>query len=103
VVSQSSQQTPTAKEANERIQPAEFVKQCRNMDVTPHVAQNDNRPSGIHACTTPHAGYEVGQKKIGFPSDTPRSALGCWPLKASIDRPGGPLTATKYWLIVFRP
>jgi transposase len=44
---------------------AEFVEQCRHMNVTPHVAQNTGRPGGsaIDARTTRHAGYEVSQKK----------------------------------------
>jgi transposase len=44
---------------------AEFVDQCRHMNVTPHVAQNDGRRGGsaIDARTTRHAGYQVSQKK----------------------------------------
>jgi transposase len=44
---------------------AEFVEQCRHMNVTPHVAQNDGRRGGsaIDARTTRHAGYKVSQKK----------------------------------------
>ena len=44
---------------------AEFVDQCRHMNVTPHVAQNDGRRGGsaIDARTTRHAGYGVSQKK----------------------------------------
>ncbi len=44
---------------------AEFVDQCRHMNVTPHVAQNDGRRGGsaIDARTTRHAGYDVSQKK----------------------------------------
>ena len=44
---------------------AEFVDQCRHMNVTPHVAQNTGRPGGsaIDARTTRHAGYDVSQKK----------------------------------------
>ena len=44
---------------------AEFVDQCRHMNVTPHVAQNTARPGGsaIDARTTRHAGYELSQKK----------------------------------------
>ena len=44
---------------------AEFVDQCRHMNVTPHVAQNTGRPGGsaIDARTTRHAGYAVSQKK----------------------------------------
>jgi len=44
---------------------AEFVDQCRYMNVTLHVAQNTARPGGsaIDARTTRHAGYGVSQKK----------------------------------------
>jgi transposase len=44
---------------------AEFVRECRNMHVTPHVAQNLARRGGsaIDGRTTQHAGYRVSQKK----------------------------------------
>ena len=44
---------------------AEFVNECRHMNVTPHVAQNTSRPGGsaVDARTTRHAGYAVSQKK----------------------------------------
>lgn len=42
----------------------DFVHDCRDMDVTPHVAQNDtNRSSAIDGRTTRHPGYSVSQKK----------------------------------------
>jgi transposase len=43
---------------------ADFVKRCRDMNVTPHVAQNDRAPGGsaIDARTTRHAGYAISQK-----------------------------------------
>jgi transposase len=42
----------------------DFVHECRGMDVTPHVAQNDtNRSSAIDGRTTRHPGYSVSQKK----------------------------------------
>src|SRR5947199_5771727 len=43
----------------------EFVAECRNMKVTPHVAQNNNRPGGsaIDARTARHAGYRISQIK----------------------------------------
>jgi transposase len=42
-----------------------FVKACRDMNVTPHVAQNLQRNGGsaIDARTTRHAGYAVSQRK----------------------------------------
>jgi transposase len=43
----------------------EFVKEMRQMNVTPHVAQNDGRRGGsaIDERTTRHAGYKVSQQK----------------------------------------
>ena len=42
-----------------------FVSECRNMKVTPHVAQNTKRSGGsaIDGRTARHEGYEVSQKK----------------------------------------
>jgi transposase len=44
---------------------AEFVAECRHMNVTPHVAQNTTRPGGsaIDSRTTRHASYAISQKK----------------------------------------
>ncbi len=43
----------------------EFVKELRQMKVTPHLAQNVNRPGGsaIDRRTARHAGYAVSQRK----------------------------------------
>jgi transposase len=43
----------------------DFVKECRNLRVTPHVAQNHARPGGsaIDGRTTRQAGYAVSQRK----------------------------------------
>jgi IS5 family transposase len=43
----------------------DFVKECRNLRVTPHVAQNHERRGGsaIDGRTTWHAGYAVSQRK----------------------------------------
>lgn len=43
----------------------DFVKECRHLRVTPHVAQNDKRRGGsaIDSRTTRHAGYTVSQRK----------------------------------------
>jgi transposase len=43
----------------------EFVEELRQMNATPHVAQNDKRPGGsaIDGRTTRHAGYQVSQQK----------------------------------------
>lgn len=42
-----------------------FVEECRNLKVTPHVAQNVKRSGGsaIDGRTTRHSGYEVSQRK----------------------------------------
>jgi transposase len=44
---------------------AEFVAECRHMNVTPHVAQNTARAGGsaIDSRTTRHASYAISQKK----------------------------------------
>jgi transposase len=44
---------------------AEFVRECRHLHVTPHVAQNEARPGGsaLDGRTTRHAGYALSQKK----------------------------------------
>ena len=44
---------------------ADFVAECRNLKVTPHVAQNLERPGGsaIDARTTQHASYAISQRK----------------------------------------
>jgi transposase len=43
----------------------DFVANMRDMNVTPHVAQNEKRPQGsaINARTTRHPGYAVSQRK----------------------------------------
>lgn len=42
----------------------EFVEQTRNLNATPHVAQNTSRwPSAIDNRTTRHAGYAVQSKE----------------------------------------
>ncbi len=43
----------------------DFVRQLRRISVTPHVAQNTERPGGsaIDARTTRHAGYGISQQK----------------------------------------
>jgi transposase len=43
----------------------EFVAECRNMKVTPHVARNTNRRGGsaIDGRTARHEGYAISQKK----------------------------------------
>src|SRR6266516_2039626 len=43
----------------------DFVKECRNLRVTPHVAQNHARRGGsaIDGRTTRHTGYAVSQRK----------------------------------------
>src|SRR5262249_37963850 len=43
----------------------DFVEECRNLNVTPHVAQNEKRPGGsaIDGRTTRHEGYAISQRK----------------------------------------
>ncbi len=42
-----------------------FVRECRHMNITPHVAQNDGRAGGsaIDARTTRHKSYRISQRK----------------------------------------
>jgi transposase len=44
---------------------ADFIAECRHMQVTPHVAQNDGRRGGsaLDQRTTRYAGYGISQKK----------------------------------------
>jgi transposase len=44
---------------------ADFVAECRHMNVTPHVAQNTTRPGGsaIDSRTTRHTSYAISQKR----------------------------------------
>jgi transposase len=43
----------------------DFVRECRHLNVTPHVAQNVRRNGGsaVDGRTTRHGGYEVSQRK----------------------------------------
>jgi transposase len=43
----------------------DFVAECRNLHVTPHVARNEKRSGGsaIDARTTRHAGYAISQQR----------------------------------------
>ena len=49
--------------ADKAYDTADFVNQVRQVDMTPHVAQNDTRRGGsaINARTTRHAGYAMSQ------------------------------------------
>jgi transposase len=50
--------------ADKNYDTRQFVADLREMEVTPHVAQNDtNRRSAIDGRTTQHAGYAVSQRK----------------------------------------
>ncbi len=51
--------------ADKGYETRDLVEQLRGMNVTPHVAQNHNRPGGsaIDGRTTRHEGYEVSQRK----------------------------------------
>jgi transposase len=43
----------------------DFVQQCKDRNVTPHLAQNSTRPGGsaIDQRTTRHPGYDISQRK----------------------------------------
>jgi IS5 family transposase len=50
--------------ADKNYDTREFVRELREMNVTPHVAQNTtNRRSAVDQRTTRQAGYEVSQRK----------------------------------------
>jgi transposase len=50
--------------ADKNYDTRDFVRQLREMEVTPHVAQNDtNRRSAIDVRTTRHSGYAISQQK----------------------------------------
>lgn len=50
--------------ADKAYDTSDFVKQCREHDVTPHVARNTvNRKSAIDGRVTRHEGYAVSQRK----------------------------------------
>lgn len=50
--------------ADKNYDTAGFVGDCRAMNITPHVARNDNRPGGsaIDARTSRHTGYQISQR-----------------------------------------
>lgn len=50
--------------ADQNYDTAGFVKDCRGMNITPHVARNDKRPGGsaIDGRTSRHSGYPVSQR-----------------------------------------
>lgn len=50
--------------ADKNYDTAGFVEDCRAMNITPHVAQNDNRAGGsaIDGRTSRHAGYQISQR-----------------------------------------
>jgi len=56
---------PVTVGADKNYDTKDFVAECRHMQITPHVAQNDKRRGGsaIDRRTTRHGGYEVSQRK----------------------------------------
>jgi transposase len=55
---------PVTVGADKAYDTKDFVKETRNMNATPHVAQNNKgRASAIDGRTTRHAGYAVSQQK----------------------------------------
>jgi transposase len=64
MLSRKAASKPVTLAADKGYDTAEFVKQLRGINVTPHVAQNTtNRQSAIDGRTTRHEGYAVSQKK----------------------------------------
>jgi transposase len=57
--------TPITVGADKGYDTKDFVKDLRQMNATPHVAQNVKRPGGsaIDGRTTRHAGYQISQMK----------------------------------------
>jgi transposase len=57
--------TPITVGADKGYDTKDFVKDLRQMNATPHVAQNGKRPGGsaIDGRTTRHAGYRISQMK----------------------------------------
>jgi IS5 family transposase len=50
--------------ADEGYDQREFIEELRQMEITPHLAQNQNRRrSRLGQRTTRHPGYEVSQRK----------------------------------------
>jgi transposase len=55
---------PVTLGADKNYDTKDFVAEARNIEVTPHVAQNDKRRrSAIDGRTTRHAGYKISQQK----------------------------------------
>ena len=52
-------------EADKAYDTRDFVRECRHMNVTPHVAQNVKRSGGsaIDRRTIRHGGHEISQRK----------------------------------------
>lgn len=50
--------------ADKNYDTAGFIEDCRAMNITPHVAQNNNRPGGsaIDGRTSRHEGYAISQR-----------------------------------------
>jgi hypothetical protein len=63
--SRAAPESAAARASTRAFAPGRAVQACREINVTPHVAQNTTRNGGsaIDARTTRHAGYEVSQRK----------------------------------------
>ena len=50
--------------ADKKYDTAGFIEDCRAMNITPHVAQNNNRPGGsaIDGRTSQQEGYAISQR-----------------------------------------
>ena len=58
----ASRPKPITLGADKGYDAADFVMELREMNVTPHVAQNTSRRSAIDRRTTRHPGYDVSQR-----------------------------------------
>jgi transposase len=65
MLKKASKDRPITAGGDKGFDTRDFVQQCREHDITPHVAQNTARRGGsaIDARTTRHAGYEISQCK----------------------------------------
>ncbi len=65
MLKKASKDRPITAGSDKGFDTRQFVAQCREHDITPHVAQNTARKGGsaIDARTTRHAGYEISQRK----------------------------------------
>lgn len=65
MLKKTSKDRPITAGGDKGFDTRQFVRECREHGITPHVAQNTARKGGsaIDARTTRHAGYEISQRK----------------------------------------